>query len=72
MKIFYVHDETGSGVGFNLEADAKYASTGVATQFTVNALALEFRTMARAKKGIVFPMSVLDLPDIEKKSEPAQ
>lgn len=49
-----MHDKKGYGVGLNLEADTKYASTGVATQFTMNALSLNFRKIAREKSEKCF------------------
>lgn len=72
MKIFYVRDATGSGVGFDSEVDALYASTGVAKSMFVNEMAVKFRRVARAKAGKVFPVIVIEIPDAEKNSEPAQ
>ncbi|MNF74749.1 hypothetical protein D3C81_1824170 [compost metagenome] len=72
MKTFYVKDETGSGVGFASEADARYASTGEAQGLFVNELAVQFRRIACAKKGTVLPVVVVEIPDGEKIPETAQ
>ncbi len=72
MQLFYVKDETGSGVGFASEADARYAATGEAQGLFVNELAVQFRRIAGAKKGTVFPVVVVEIPDGEKNPETAQ
>lgn len=65
MTIFFVKDESGCGVGFTSEVDARYASTGEATGLFVNQLALNFRRFSGAKKGQVYPIEVLIVKEAE-------